>query len=179
MLGKCCGERVLPEEPFFCPDFLTAYAESPKNRPTFVLDENLLFKDLRSRVVGNHGGWDRLSKALKEMRAKQRQECSAIQAMQASPVARVERGQAVQKIGQDSELGDSEQSRSPAGRRTRPQSDWDGAAKKADHISIQSAVDLYLKDMDQRGISRSARAAPRPGTRISHDAAVKLIQNAL
>jgi len=51
--------------------------------------------------------------------------------------------------------------------------------KKADHISIQSAVDLYLKDMDQRGISRSARAAPRPGTRISHDAAVKLIQNAL
>jgi hypothetical protein len=30
--------------------------------------------------------------------------------------------------------------------------------KKADHISIQSAVDLYLKDMDQRGIKDKSKA---------------------
>ncbi len=36
--------------------------------------------------------------------------------------------------------------------------------KKADHISIDSAVDLYLKDMDQRGIkdpSKARRMLPR------------------
>ena len=28
MLRKYCWERVLPEEPFFCPDFPTAYVKS-------------------------------------------------------------------------------------------------------------------------------------------------------
>jgi len=89
----------------FYADFPTAYVKSRENCPASVLARNLAFEGFSVTVSirarrGNHGGCDRLSKAFEEVPKKQRQECSAIQAMQVSPVAGLERKwKPVQKIG--------------------------------------------------------------------------------
>jgi hypothetical protein len=58
-----------------------------------------------------------------------------------------ENGNPVQKISQESELGDREQGRSQLEEELDLKALGVEPPKKADHISIQSAVDLYLKDM--------------------------------
>jgi DNA-directed RNA polymerase specialized sigma subunit len=96
-------------------------------------------------------GCDRLSKALEEVRKEQRQERSAIQAVQMSKcplwLEWNENGNQYRKSAKSRNW----EIANKAARKLEEELDLKVLGveppKKADHISIQSAVDLYLKDM--------------------------------